>query len=410
MKVVKQILLILMMCNNLCAGKIGDINNDNKIGLVEAIYALQVMSGIKETKMYEVILTNRGIERITQKLGVSDTMKLSYISVGDGGSDLGNEITPSAEMTSLVREKWRVPITKKYIHPENAAQVMLEGHIPAEADGMDESYFITEVGVWDNGEDNGGVPELIAVGNHPKIQKTSPSEGHSNDIRLVVPILIGAVAQDLINLSIDPSVVYATKLDVDRVTPVIGTGWVRSNILLPEGNTRDYVVSITPIYSDTNTHPIADHASYAVKRYADKFRIEPNTIDDFFFSYIVYFLDSAFNVPSQYSKPTFTLAMNEITVSTSGSYSFQIATDISPGKYPWEQAKTTYFDTNLYITQDSCFVDVPVITPTGVLLFETSANAKSEILRIWLCAGESTQPGYQISEIKTITINVVGGE
>ena len=46
-------LSLLLSVNSLKAGVLGDVNNDGKIGLTEAIYALQVTAGIKSISQTE---------------------------------------------------------------------------------------------------------------------------------------------------------------------------------------------------------------------------------------------------------------------------------------------------------------------------------------------------------------------
>jgi len=347
--------------------------------------------------MYQVILTNRGIERITQKLGLNELMEFNFISVGDGGQDDGADITPTPEMTALVRERWREPIINKYLHPNNSGQVMFEAHIPSYADDMDPNYVITEIGIWDNGEDNGGVPELMAVGNHPKTTKTSATEGHANDIRLVVPVLVGAAAQELVDLSIDPSVVYASKEEVERVTPFSGIAPINSIINLPDHmHDKDYVVTITPLKDERPSMP--SNLSYYIERHSTFFKVWAADFSDFLFCYSVLpiypFRD--FQAVSFYSAPSFVRGATSISVSKDFLYNAMWATDVEPGEYPWEQSHAVQF-------QVASFVDIgggagvpitdqftiePSISPNGILQFQASAAGNYYAL-VLLSAGDN---------------------
>jgi len=354
--------------------------------------------------MEGVILTQRGKERITQKLGMNETMNLSYISVGDGGGDAGVQVLPDDTMTHLVRERWRVPITDKSVHPENPVQVMLEGHIPSHADGMPDNFFITEIGVWDDGEDNGGVPELIAVGDHPKIQKTSPLEGHANEIRLVLPILIGGVAQELINLSIDPSVVYATKQTVDRITPVYGIEVTGKWIDLP-GNTANYCVAVTPMFDQDRTF-IGDVLSaenvYIVNREMDRFYVD--SADRCYFSYIVLFMDEPFSIPDYYTKPVFTPFTTTLLFQKDRETIFQSwATNVSPGEMDWEQSRV------LTINHDS-LSGTPIESmrfiqrgTLGDLIVKTKDISGNSSINVWL---ECDDGSGKTSDIVALDITV----
>jgi len=314
---------------------------------------------------YQTILTKRGIERITAKLGKNELMSLHYISVGDGGLDEGAEITPDSDMSALFREKWRGGIIEKYLHPDNDGQIMLEAHIPVDT----EDFIITEIGVWDDGEDNNGVPELIAVGNHPKITKSSPDEGHANDIRLIVPLLVGAAGQELIDLTINPSVVYATKEQLDQVTPIVGIASTGMLINLPEDNQKNYSVVVSPINDDRGQDIVSN---YFIERNINYFEVLSLDGNHFFFSYAVHFFNSSFEIPKYYTPPSFTPGAQDIWVSPGVVYNNQWATDIVPGKNPWEQSGATHFEYTGTADGDSSFVDmaIPILSPNGFLSFQ----------------------------------------
>ena len=241
--------------------------------------------------------------------------------------------------------------------------------------------------MWDDGEDNGGVPELIAVGDHPKIQKTSPSEGHANEIRLVVPILIGGSAQEIINLSIDPSVVYATKQSVEQITPVYGIAVTGRWVDLPAGNTKNYCVGVTPMYDQQRT-VISDVVSsenvYVVKREQGRFLVD-SSYDRFYYSYIIFFMDEVFSIPVYYTQPTFTPFSTSLNFQKGNETFFNYwATNISPGQMDWEQSRVLTMNHDSLASTPIERIRFNQYGDYGDLVVKTKDITGTASIRVWL--------------------------
>ncbi len=99
-------------------------------------------------------------------------------------------------------EVWRGGINRVFIHPNNAAWIVAEAHIPASDGGFD----IREAGVFD------AAGALIAVGKYPLTTKPTPGSGSEKElyVRLVMAVTNAADVQ----LTIDPNVVTVTMQDL----------------------------------------------------------------------------------------------------------------------------------------------------------------------------------------------------
>lgn len=122
---------------------------------------------------------------------------VGYIAVGDGN---GNPVTPNEDMTALVNEVHRLPITSVTAHPQNPAWLVFECVIPAAVGG----WTIREIGLIGGSGNN----KLLAVGNFPTTYKPLLPEGAVKDLTL--RIIVQVANASVVQLTIDPSVVVAT--------------------------------------------------------------------------------------------------------------------------------------------------------------------------------------------------------
>jgi hypothetical protein len=152
--------------------------------------------------MYQFLPTNRFSERVADLLnGTGQALNISFFAVGNGGASEGEEITPSADMTSLVNEIWRGGVESVYKDDEQAGFVFVDCKIP-ENDGP---FWFSEIGLFDDGVDNDGVPELMVIGSYARTQKINQAEqGVLNDISITIAIPVTPAESDVIQLVINP--------------------------------------------------------------------------------------------------------------------------------------------------------------------------------------------------------------
>ena len=165
---------------------------------------------------YQTLITTLGQAKIGAAIANESFVNLYEIALGDGN---GNPVTPDVTQTGLVREVYRNQINALQTDPSNPNWIVTELVVPSTSGG----WTVREVGIYDNA---GG---LIAVGNFPDTYKPLVDEGSSRD--LVVRIIMEVSDTAAITLTIDPSVVLATRQ------------WVQDNFsiafLLPGGTTGE---------------------------------------------------------------------------------------------------------------------------------------------------------------------------
>ena len=132
------------------------------------------------SQQFRTVTTNAGRNALIDALTQGKTVKLSHMSVGDGG---GNPVTPLSTMTKLVNERFRAQINDIVLDPATPDLFTAELFIP-QAEG---GWYIREVGLWmDDGT-------LFAVRNTPLTEKPDISSGAATDllVRLIIRVLEG---------------------------------------------------------------------------------------------------------------------------------------------------------------------------------------------------------------------------
>ena len=153
------------------------------------------------SQQFRTVTTNAGRNAVREALTQGKTVKLSHMSVGDGG---GNPVTPLSTMTKLVNERFRAQINDIVLDPSTPDLFTAELFIP-QAEG---GWYIREVGLWmDDGT-------LFAVGNTPLTEKPDISSGAATD--LLVRLIIRVLDASTVSIEIDPAQVLATREYVDR--------------------------------------------------------------------------------------------------------------------------------------------------------------------------------------------------
>ncbi len=149
---------------------------------------------------YYVKLTTLGLTRLAEALANNTPLVFTHVAVGDGN---GSPITPDPSMTALVNERARVATNEVSISENSSSTVVIEGIIPSGTGG----FTIREAGAFN------GAGELIAIASYPPTYKPSPSDGVT--IEAYVRLLIDYASVEAIALSVDGSVVTASRDYVD---------------------------------------------------------------------------------------------------------------------------------------------------------------------------------------------------
>lgn len=144
---------------------------------------------------FKTLHTKLGLQLLAQAEATGSQIRLTHFAVGDGG---GYPIIPNADMTGLVRERFRATVNRVYQDPENENKFTAEIIIPVSVGG----FVMREIGVFDS---NGN---LVIIGNIPDTQKPVASDGSFTDTVYRIPFMVSNA--ETVQLNIDPNVVIAT--------------------------------------------------------------------------------------------------------------------------------------------------------------------------------------------------------
>lgn len=146
---------------------------------------------------YYTLLTDAGIVYETACKAAGTPIKLSQISVGDGGGAVYN---PAATATALKREVWRGPLNALFQDEKNPSWLLAEVTIPPEVGG----WYVREAGIW---TDTG---ILYAIVKYPESFKPVLATSGSGKEFYIRSIFETSNAE-LVTLLIDDTVVKATR-------------------------------------------------------------------------------------------------------------------------------------------------------------------------------------------------------
>lgn len=152
------------------------------------------------TEQFYSILTNVGKAKLANSAALGNKVNFSKLKLGDGN---GNYYNPSENQTELINKVWEGNIGNVKIDDENSNWVIIETVIPA----TDGGFYIREGGIFDEEGD------LIAISKLAETYKPLASEGSSKD--LIVRIILEVSNASSVTLKLDPTVILATKKDID---------------------------------------------------------------------------------------------------------------------------------------------------------------------------------------------------
>ncbi|MBO6273783.1 phage tail protein [bacterium] len=139
------------------------------------------------TEFYSII-TDKGLELISNALSNGEKLNLEYIAVGDSN---GAYYEPQTSQKTLVNEKYRAKISE-------VNELIVKAQIPNNIGG----FYIREVGIFDDKNN------LILIAKQPETYKPIIEEGSSKE--LWIKVLIKAINPDALILKIDTSIQTAT--------------------------------------------------------------------------------------------------------------------------------------------------------------------------------------------------------
>lgn len=157
---------------------------------------------------YGTLITNIGLAQIANAQVTQQKVGLQYIALGDGN---GSHYVPTQSQNALVNEVWRGPVANVTIDSMNDNRIIIDGVIPSDVGG----FTIREIGIFD--EKN----QLIAVGQYPEKYKPQLNEGITEET--LIHFVIETNNADAVELSIDPTIIVASRKYVDERVAAVNT-------------------------------------------------------------------------------------------------------------------------------------------------------------------------------------------
>lgn len=155
---------------------------------------------MSERRFYSM-LTQAGAEKIAQAQVSGVPAGFVFMAVGDGG---GVVPSPSSEQTGLINEVWRAELNSLTVVDEQKNIIQAEAIMPPQVGG----FTMREVALFDEE----GV--CLAVGSLPVTYKPALSEGSGRFS--VVRIWLAVSSTEAVQLTVDTSVIMASREDVDK--------------------------------------------------------------------------------------------------------------------------------------------------------------------------------------------------
>lgn len=153
-------------------------------------------------EQFYTILTNIGKAKIANATLLNSNLTLKTLKVGDGNGTYYNPTEDQEDLKNTVHE---CAIGAIYIDKKNPNWIISETIIPGSVGG----FTIREVGLFDAEGD------MIAVGKYPETYKPVVANGASKDLN--VRTIFEVSNAENVTLNLDPSVIIATKEDINNL-------------------------------------------------------------------------------------------------------------------------------------------------------------------------------------------------
>lgn len=163
---------------------------------------------------FYTLITDIGLAKLANAEITGNKVLITEIAVGDGLN--GAYYNPSQDQTTLKHEVWRDSVSNRFIDPNDPNKVIFEAQIPIDTGG----WYIREIGAFD------ADGHLIAISKVAESYKPTNQQGGADEYLIRVPLLYSNTS--VVDISIDPAVVLATRQYVDSV--------VIKGSIRPEGN------------------------------------------------------------------------------------------------------------------------------------------------------------------------------
>ncbi len=159
-------------------------------------------------EQFYTIPTAIGKAKIANSIALGTKINLKTMKIGDSN---GSYYNPNESQTDLVHPVYSCNINSVDVDEDNANWINIICAIPADIG----DFYIREAGAFD---DTGA---LIAIGKYPETYKPIATNGSTKEIYIKMTLEVTSTSS--IELKIDPTVVLATKKDIDILTNSINS-------------------------------------------------------------------------------------------------------------------------------------------------------------------------------------------
>lgn len=199
-------------------------------------------------EQFYTILTNVGKAKIANATLLNSDLTLKTLKVGDGNGTYYNPTEDQEDLKNTVHE---CAIGAIYIDKKNPNWIISETIIPGSVGG----FTIREVGLFDAEGD------MIAVGKYPETYKPVVANGASKDLN--VRTIFEVSNAENVTLNLDPSVIIATKEDINNLQEQIDENTAQLKDL---ANERGYA-RVKRFEVETDLNALTESGVYASAKF-----------------------------------------------------------------------------------------------------------------------------------------------
>ncbi|WP_223919199.1 phage tail protein [Clostridium caseinilyticum] len=157
-------------------------------------------------EQFYTILTKIGKAKIANSTALGTKVNFCKLQVGDSN---GSYYNPIEEQTELKHKVWEGNINSISIDENNTNWIIIEVLLPSNVGG----FMIREAAILDD-EDN-----VVAIAKYPETYKPLTQDGSSKDI--LIRTILEVSNTSSVTLKVDPTVILATKKDIEIITSSI---------------------------------------------------------------------------------------------------------------------------------------------------------------------------------------------
>lgn len=206
-------------------------------------------------EQFYTIPTAIGKAKIANSIALGAKVNLKTMKIGDSN---GIYYNPSESQTDLVHTVYSCEINSIEIDESNSNWINVVCAIPADVG----DFFIREVGIFDDNND------LIAIGKYPETYKPLASNGSTKE--LYIKMIFEVTNVSSVTLKIDPTVILATKNDINILTNSIAKLTTQMSDIIIKNNNKSLSFGINAGntgVTEINQFGISNLKTYGITTY-----------------------------------------------------------------------------------------------------------------------------------------------